>query len=133
MSDIERPRAGDKGTAALRVGTGDTAAALGSGDMAVLGTPRVLALAEQATVAALDGRLEPGTTSVGTGIRLRHRAASPVGASVTATAELRESDGRRLVFHVAVADGADPERLLADGEVERVVVDRERFLAAVAG
>jgi len=50
------------GTAELTVTTADTAEALGSGDVPVLGTPRVLALAEAATVAALDGRLEAGHT-----------------------------------------------------------------------
>jgi hypothetical protein len=44
----------------------DTAAAVGSGEVPVLATRRMLALAERATVAALTGVLEAGATTVGT-------------------------------------------------------------------
>ena len=60
----------------------DTAAALGSGSLAVLGTPRLLAWCEAATCAALEGSLPPGGTSVGTRVALDHLAASPVGQQV---------------------------------------------------
>jgi fluoroacetyl-CoA thioesterase len=60
----------------------DTAIAVGSGDVPVLGTPRLLALAEAATVAAAAPHLEPGRTSVGTQVSLDHRRASPVGSLV---------------------------------------------------
>jgi hypothetical protein len=45
----------------------DTAAAIGSGEVPVLATPRVLALAERATVAAVAGALQAGATTVGPG------------------------------------------------------------------
>jgi len=107
----------------------DTAVALGSGDVPVLGTPRVLALAEQATVAALAGALDPGTTSVGTRVELDHLAASPVGAAVRVSAELERVRGRQLEFAVELRDG---ERLAARGRVTRVLVDRAAFLDAAA-
>ena len=90
--------AGLRGTARAVVGEADTAAALGSGDVPVLGTPRLLALAEAATVAALSGRLAPGDTSVGTSVAVRHRRPSPVGSAVVVEAELTEVDGSRLTF-----------------------------------
>lgn len=102
----------------------DLACALGSGDVAVLGTPRMIALAEAATVAALAGALEAGRTSVGTHVDVRHLAATPPGESVTALAELVAIDGRTLRFAVEVRDG---HGIVADGTVERVVVDRQRF------
>ena len=80
------------------VGHPDTAAALGSGDVPVLGTPRLLALAEAATVAAVAPHLAPGQTTVGTAVTLEHRRASPVGSGLVIEAELTEVDGRRLVF-----------------------------------
>jgi fluoroacetyl-CoA thioesterase len=104
----------------------DTAVALGSGDVPVLGTPRVLALAERATVAAVAGAVGPGATTVGTRVELDHLAASAVGATVRATAELQRVDGRRLEFAVELRDGA---RLAARGRVTRVLVDRDAFLA----
>lgn len=109
------------------VGDADTAAALGSGDLPVLATPRVLAWLEAATCAALD--LDDGRTSVGTRVEVEHIAASPVGATITATADLVHEDGRLLRFRVAAHDGHGT--LVAHGEVRRVVVDRARFLGRV--
>jgi fluoroacetyl-CoA thioesterase len=119
--------AGRRAEITVVVGEQDTAAALGSGDVPVLGTPRLLALAEAVTVRALDGALAPGQTSVGTSVRLEHTAASPVGMRVTVTAELTAVDGRRLAFAVEAVDGAGTVAGL--GTVERVVVDRDKFLA----
>ncbi len=105
----------------------DTAAALGSGDLPVLGTPRLLAWCEAATCQAA-GPLGAGS-SVGTRVSLEHLLATGVGAEVTVVATLDQQDGRLLVFSVAAHDAAG--RLLATGEVRRVVVDRERFLARI--
>ena len=109
------------------VGDADTAAALGSGDLPVLATPRVLAWLEAATCAALD--LDDSRTSVGTRVEVEHIAASPVGATITATADLVHEDGRLLRFRVAAHDGHGT--LVAHGEVRRVVVDRARVLERV--
>ncbi|HEY3010189.1 MAG TPA: hotdog domain-containing protein [Micromonosporaceae bacterium] len=109
----------------LTVTDADTAQAVGSGDVPVLGTPRVLALAEAATVAATAPRLTPGTTTVGTRVELDHRAPTAVGRTVAAKAQLAKVDGRRLLFEVTVTEGA---RVVAEGRIERVVVDRHRFV-----
>jgi fluoroacetyl-CoA thioesterase len=111
----------------VETGPRDTAAALGSGDVPVLGTPRLLALAEAATVQALDGALMPGQTSVGTSVRLEHTAASPVGMRVTVTAQLTRVDGRRVTFAIEAVDAGGT--VVGLGTVERVVVDRAKFLA----
>lgn len=103
----------------------DTAIAFRSGDVPVIATPRVIALAEEATVAAVAGSLEPGQTTVGYGVQLTHLAPSPLGAEVTADVVLESVEGRRLVFRVSVTDGRG---LVAAGYVTRVVVERERFL-----
>ncbi|GII89514.1 hypothetical protein Ssi03_75040 [Sphaerisporangium siamense] len=108
----------------------DTAMRLGSGDVPVLGTPRLLAFAEAATVRAVQDHLAPGQTSVGTKVTLEHRAASPVGAHVEVVAELAEVDGRRLLFEVTTRDA---RRTVATATIERVVVDRERFLSGLSG
>ncbi|WP_436786672.1 thioesterase family protein [Yinghuangia sp. YIM S10712] len=113
------------------VADADTAAAIGSGDLAVLGTPRLLALAEAATVQALDGLLGPDRTSVGTRVSLEHLLATPVGGTVTVRAEVVYVDGRLVRFAVVAEDAA--RRLVGRGELTRVVVDRERFLARVPG
>ncbi len=106
----------------------DTAIAVGSGDLAVLGTPVVLAWCEEATCAALE--LSSEQTSVGTRVDLEHLAASTVGAKVTATATLIHTDGRLVRFQVAALD--DTGTLLASGEIRRVIVDRERFMSRIS-
>lgn len=107
----------------------DTAAALGSGDVPALGTPRLIAWLEAATVRAAAGFLEPGQTTVGTAIRIEHRRPTPVGGTIetTATPEPR-TEGRRLTFAVTAVDGRG--RVVASGRIDRAIVDRDRFLAA---
>ncbi len=114
----------------LTVTDADTAQTIGSGDVPVLATPRVLALAEAATVRALARRLESGTTTVGTRVELSHRAPTPIGRTVVAAATLSKVDGRRLTFDVVVREG---ETVVAEARVERVLVDRSKFLATALG
>jgi fluoroacetyl-CoA thioesterase len=104
-----------------------TAAEIGSGDVAVLGTPALVALVERVAVGAVAGALEPGSTTVGAGIDLQHLAPTPVGAMVSATARLEAVDGRRLAFSFEVTD---PAGVIARGTHVRVLVNRDTFLEA---
>jgi fluoroacetyl-CoA thioesterase len=104
----------------------DTAAAVGSGDVPVLATPRLIAWLEAATVRAAAPFIGVGQTTVGTAVRIEHRRATPVGASVDVVAEVPHHVGRRLTFAVQAVDGSGT--VVAAGEIDRVVVDRERFL-----
>jgi fluoroacetyl-CoA thioesterase len=113
-------------SAEIVVGDSDTATAMGSGDVPVLATPRLLALAEAATVTALAGHLHEHETSVGTRVQLEHLRATGIGRRVVAHAELVQVDGRLLRFTVRAEDGEG--LLLGRGELTRVVVDRERFM-----
>ena len=108
----------------------DTAEALGSGSLPVLATPRLLAWCEAATCAELEPSLGEGETSVGTRVQLEHVAASPVGVEVEVTAETAYADGRLRRFTVAARQTSDG-RVVAAGEVTRVVVDAARFLSRV--
>lgn len=113
------------------VGPGDTASAVGSGNVEVLATPRLLALMEAATVEAGTPELAPGQTSVGTRIQIEHMRPSPVGAEVTIHARLAEVNGRQMRFEVAAehADGT----LIASGQVTRAIVDANKFMARATG
>lgn len=117
---------GLKGVARLTVGEADTARALGSGDIDVLGTPRLLALFEQATVEALTGILDADQTSVGMRVQIDHLQPTPVGAEVTVEASLDKIEGRRMSFTVTASDTGG---LIAAGKVTRVVVDRTKFMS----
>lgn len=119
----------------ITVADTDTAIAMGSGDVPVLGTPRLLALAEAATVAAIGPRLEPGQTSVGTSAVLEHNRPSPLGAEVVVEAELTEVNGRRLVFrftarHKRLPGSPDDHNVIVGaGTLERMIVARDRFVS----
>lgn len=123
---------GQSATLQFEVTEADTAAAVGSGDLPVLGTPRLLAWCEAATCAAIAETLEPSRTSVGTRVSLEHLAASPVGERVEVQASVAYVDGRLVRFSVAASHVSDG-KVVGTGEVTRVVVDRERFLSRVSG
>jgi predicted thioesterase len=118
------------GRVELTVTDSDTAQAVGSGDVPVLATPRVLALAEAATVLATARNLPGGFTTVGVRAEVTHHAPTPVGRTVRAEARLTTVDGRRLRFEVTVSEGA---QVIADVVVERAVVDRQRFVERAFG
>ena len=114
------------------VTSADTATALGSGDVPVLATPRVIAWLGAATVDACTD-LPAGSTTVGTRVDVEHLLATPLGAAVTAQAQLVHRDDRLLRFEVtAFHDIGDGPVVVAHGHVTRVVVDRERFIARSA-
>ena len=114
----------------LDVGDDDTALAFRSGQVAVLATPRLIALCEEASVRALLGELGPNETSVGMQVQMDHLAPTAVGHTVTAEATVEKVNGRRVTFTVSASD----ERgLVAVGRVTRVIVDIERFLDKTRG
>ena len=115
---------GRRARVSLTVDDSDTAIALGSGDVPVLGTPAVLALAERAAVTAVGDELDNDQTTVGSWVQLHHMKPSSVGAEVHADAELTAVTGPRLEFRISVTEG-DTE--VARVEHRRVVVDRGRF------
>jgi fluoroacetyl-CoA thioesterase len=120
---------GARASRLIMVERSDTAIQAGSGDVPVLATPRLLAFAEGLTMQLAREGIDDSETSVGTKASLEHRAASPIGAHVQIDAELTEVDGRRLVFAVTASwNGAT----LFTATIERVVVDRARFLSRLS-
>jgi predicted thioesterase len=117
---------GLRGDATLVVADADTARAMRSGTVDVLATPRVVALCEEAAVAALVGHLPAGHTTVGMRVQLDHLQPTPVGATVEAEAVLEKVEGRRLTFTVSASDARG---LVAAGKVTRVLVELDRFMA----
>ena len=91
------------GSAKLIVSDDDTAIALKSGDVAVLGTPRLIALVEEAALGAVADSLPTGQTTVGMRVQIDHLAPTNVGSTVAAEATLEKVEGRRLTFTVSDA------------------------------
>lgn len=106
----------------------DTAAAIGSGDVLCLGTPRLLAWFEAETCALSQAMLSHEQTTVGTGVEIEHLAASPVGGVVEISAAVRDFADRWIDFDVTALDPGSG-RLLARGTITRTIVSREDFLA----
>jgi fluoroacetyl-CoA thioesterase len=121
---------GLRGRATVTVTPDKTAEAWGSGDVPVFGTPSLVALLETAAVNAVAGKLGPGETSVGTWIEVSHLAATPVGADVSAEAELVGIEGRKLTFTVVAHDNRNK---IGECRHQRMIVARDRFLAKVHG
>ena len=117
---------GLKHQSVMVVNEGNTAEFIGSGDMAVLATPAMVALMENAAMMAVALHLGEGETTVGSMISTSHLKPSKVGSSISAIAELTEVEGRKLVFKISAYDG---ETLIGEGDHIRYVVNREKFLA----
>ena len=116
---------GLKGEASTIVEHANTAAAVGAGGVEVFATPMMIALMENASWRAVAHELEQGKVTVGIHVNVSHLAATPIGQTVRATAELIAIDGRRLVFRV---EAYDEKQKIGEGEHERTIVHLERFL-----
>ena len=102
----------------------NTAKHLGSGNATVFATPAMIRLMEMAGVKAVDHLLPEGYRTVGVGVNVQHLAATPLGMTVTATAELLEVDGRKLTFRVYAQDEEDK---IGTGTHTRMIINVERF------
>lgn len=105
-----------------------TAIELGSGDLPVLGTPKVVALVEEASVAAIAGLISDTETTVGSHIEIDHLAPTPVGDTVAVTASVVAVKGRRVDFEATVTENGT---LAAKATHTRFVVNRESFMDSI--
>ena len=117
---------GLKHQSVMRVTDGNTAEFIGSGDMAVLATPAMVALMENAAMLAVALHIDEGETTVGSMISTSHLKPSKIGATISAIAELIEVDGRKLTFKI---EAYDADVLIGAGEHVRYVVNRDKFLS----
>lgn len=125
MVSVVMIETGLEATVGLVITPGDTASAMGSGEVDVLATPRMIALCEQATLLALDGKVDEGFTTVGLSIQIDHLRPTAVGDHIWAEAHLDKVEGRRLWFSVSAKDHRG---LVGAGKVTRVVVEVDRFM-----
>jgi len=105
----------------------DTAVAFGSGEVSVFATPMMIGIMENAALQAVDSSLPEGYATVGTHLDVRHLAATPVGMSVYATAELVEIDGKKLKFRI---EAFDEQEKIGDGWHGRYIIQTDKFLEA---
>ena len=113
-------------TATMRVSAEVTAEYIGSGDLAVLATPAMCALMENAAMMAVAPHLEEGQTTVGTALNIEHSRATKVGEIINATAVLTAINSRELQFNIAARDEVG---VIGEGTHTRFIVNREKFMA----
>jgi fluoroacetyl-CoA thioesterase len=106
----------------------DLVSRLGSVSVDVLSTPRLIQLLETAAIEAIQQFISPEQLSLGTLVKIKHLSPTPLGKKVTAHALLKEVDENRLHFLVEAYDEMEK---IAEGEHERVLVSRERFLQKI--
>jgi fluoroacetyl-CoA thioesterase len=106
----------------------DLVSRLGNIDVDVLSTPSLIQLLEAAAIQAIRGYLSSDQLTLGTQVKVRHLSPTPLGMKVTAHALLKEVDKNRLLF---VVDAYDETDKVAEGEHERILVSKERFLQKV--
>lgn len=95
----------------------------------VFATGFLVGFLEWACIKAINPHLDwPREQTVGTHIDVSHVAATPPGLEVTATVELLEVSGRKLVFAVEAHDGVEQ---ISKGRHERYIIDKEKFDAKV--
>ena len=116
------------GKAEMVVNEEDLVSKLGDVPFAVLSTPRLIHLLETAAIEAIRDHIPEDQVSLGTEVRIRHLSATPLGMKVTANALLKGVDKSRLLFLV---DAYDEKEKVAEGEHERILVSKERFLQKV--
>jgi fluoroacetyl-CoA thioesterase len=85
----------------------------------VLSTPSMIGLMERAGIQAVQAHLDPGHTTVGFEVNVKHIAATPFGKKVTARAELLEIDGRKLTFKI---EAHDEDRQVGTGTHRRAII-----------
>jgi len=92
----------------------------------VYSTPDMIRLMETACFLALQPFAEGDEITVGTKIEVEHRAATPLGAKVTAEAVMESFDGR---FYTMRVRAWDERQEIGRGTVGRAFVSVGKFMA----
>ena len=119
--EIKIPSFGEVKT---KVSEDNIALRYGSGSVDVFATPAMIALMEEAAVKAVDYNLPEGYATVGTELNIRHIAATPMGISITASAELVEVDGKKLTFKIEAFDELEK---IGEGSHTRYIIQLAKF------
>jgi predicted thioesterase len=130
---MSEPAADSTASARLTVGPSDLANVLnlepGDSFPPVFATSRMVGLMEVAAARILTPHLREGEVSVGVSVDVVHTAATPPGATVTATAKFVAREGKLFRFEITAADGGGE---IGRGTHKRAIVSADRLLAGAA-
>ncbi|SEA33738.1 thioesterase family protein [Selenomonas ruminantium] len=127
--ELTAVQVGLKNTVSEEVTEARTARVMGSGSLPVYATPAMTCLMEKAATEAVEALVPEGWTTVGISLHVAHTAATPVGLTVRAEAEVTAVEGRKIIFTVRAYDDQGE---IGVGSHERFAVAKEKFLAKAA-
>ena len=102
---------------------------LGTECTRVLSTPHMIGFMEMTRRNTVLPLLDAGYDTVGTQVNVAHLAATPIGMSVTFTAEVIRVDGRRVEFRV---EARDEKEKIGEGTHERAIINVAKFATRLA-
>ena len=120
---------GAVGFAVMAVRPGDTAVAMGIGDLPIVAQSHLLNIMEHAAIIAISDYLESGETTIFVSMEFNSINSAGIGAELRGNARCVEVVGRNLTFECDVFDG---ERQIATAIIKRTTVERVSFLARTA-
>jgi fluoroacetyl-CoA thioesterase len=126
---MEEVKPGLRGEKTITVTEEVTAKHVGSGRLRVFSTPSMVALMELTATELVQPHLPDGDTTVGVEVYLKHLAATPLGATVTAKVEVTGLDGRFINFRAEIFDQKEK---VGEGTHRRARIHAARFLEKVA-
>ncbi len=121
---------GTRGEMKLLVTTENAISFMGEDGPRVLATPHMIGYMERTCRDAVLPLLDPGHDTVGTHVNVAHLAATPIGLTVTFTAEVTTVRDRRIEFHV---EAWDEKEKIGEGTHERAIVNVAKFKTRIAG
>ncbi len=123
-------KVGILGKAQTIVSHNTSALSMGSGSLEVFSTPSMIALMENAAANSVKAHLEPGKTTVGVSLEVKHVSATPLGMMISCESKLIEVDGKRLVFEITANDRCG---VIGTAKHERMIVDSAKFMEKANG
>jgi predicted thioesterase len=108
---------------------GDTAVAIGVGDLPVLANSLIINAMQSAAIASIAEHLANGETTVETYTALEFHGGIAIGGELRTSANCTEVNGRELTF---ICESYEGERLVASAVIKRTAVERVSFLARTA-
>jgi predicted thioesterase len=112
----------------VEVGGDNAIKFLGPDGPRVLSTPQMILFMERACRNLVLSMIDPGHDTVGTHVNVYHRAAAPIGSTVSIFAELLSVNDRRMEFRVGAKLG---DKTVGEGTHQRAVIEISRFAEKV--
>lgn len=104
----------------------DSAENMGSGDLAVLSTPSLVAFMENAAKNYLNKFLPEEMGSVGSNININHIAPTLIGNSITVRGKITEVVKEKIIkFSI---EAYEKDKKIGEAEHTRVIINNTKFL-----